>query len=148
MLKSLQKEIFRNGNPLPGHRERTVWYVVYRVLDEEGLLGNTSERQFTKYVDNATQQGWGYLGFRNVPSQLKYTPLRKWPSLGTAQFDVKPFVDLAKDVKKHVNIFLQADQKTSLLVIRDLLACRQLDGGVLLQRLPESQRKVNPKKNV
>ena len=118
------------------------------MLDEEGLVGNTSERQFTKYVDNATQQGWGYLEFRNVPSQLKYTPLRKWPSLDTAQFKVKPFVDLAKSVRRNVNIFLQADQMTPILVIRDLLACRQLDGGVLLQRLPESQRKVNPKKNV
>ena len=111
-------------------------------------MAHTSERQFSKYVDNATHQEWESWGFPKVPSELKYTPLRKWPSLGTAQFDVKPFVDLAERVRNLVNIFLQGYQMTPLLAIRDNLACRQVEGGVLLHRLPESHEKSKPKKNL
>lgn len=83
-------------------RPRTAWYVVYRVLREEGLT-TLSEREFTRRVSQIAGYQWQQLGFRYIPEPFKRTRTTLWgPFTAATPQTGRDYADLAQRVREAI----------------------------------------------
>lgn len=103
LLQHIHDTLFKDGrNPLPGHRERTAWWVVFRVLKELGVLKD-SEATFIGRMQRLFRYDWGTSRqFKWMP-QLSSAPVQKWASIVVKNSKLEVFASFAEKVNKCVS---------------------------------------------
>ena len=119
-MSGLERAFFGGSSPLEGHKVRTAWYVVFRVLREEGVL-DMSERGWAMLVNEVLAYGWKDASFRNVPTSLKLRSIARWRAAGE-----KELADFAEDVRAKVR-----GQLPYFFAVYGMVTCKSVSGGYI-----------------